>query len=130
MFHSPRLGCTMNSHQTNYSFLSSIHLSEKTVSDRYRGVILYVKNTLSYFRRHDLEPNGLECIWIQIKSKNTRNILYGEFYIPPNSDSAYYTLIEDSISLAMDSNISDVIITGDFNLNVMKQHEFRKRKLQ
>ena len=26
----------------------------------------------------------------------------------------------------MDSNISDVIITGDFNLNVMKQHEFRK----
>ena len=96
------------------------------VSDRYGGVILYIKNTLSYFRRHDLEPNGLECILIQIKSKNNRNNLYGVFYRPPNSDSAYYTLIEDSIGLAMDLNISDVIITGDFNLNVMKQHEFRK----
>ena len=32
--------------------------------DRYGGVILYVKNTLSYIRRHDLEPNRLECIWI------------------------------------------------------------------
>ena len=30
VLHSPRLGCTMNTHRTNYSFLPSIHLSEKT----------------------------------------------------------------------------------------------------
>ena len=68
----------------------------------------------------------IECIWIQIKSCNNRNILYGVFYRPPNSDSAYNSLIEDSIGLAMDSNITDVIITGDFNLNVMKESQFRK----
>ena len=94
--------------------------------DRYGGVILYVKNTLSYIRRHDLEPNRLECIWIQITSSNKRNILYGVFYRPPNSDSAYYSLNEDSIGLAMDSDISDVIITGDFNLNIINQQQYRK----
>ena len=40
--------------------------------------------------------------------------------------TAYFSLIEESIGLAIDSNISDVIITGDFNLNVMEQYEFRK----
>ena len=94
--------------------------------DRYGGVILYVKNTLSYIRRHDLEPNRLECIWIQITSSNKRNILYDVFYRTPNSDSAYYSLIEDSIGLAMDSDISAVIITGDFNLNIMNQQQYRK----
>ena len=106
----------------------SFHPPERKdrTGDRYGGVILYVKNTLSYTRRHDLEPNRLECIWIQIKSCNNRNILYGVFYRPPNSDSAYNSLMEDSIGLAMDSNITDVIITGDFNLNVMKESQFRK----
>ena len=87
---------------------------------------MYVKNNMSYIRRHDLEPIGLVCIWVQIKSSNNRNILFGVFYRPPNSHSAYFSLIEESIGLAMDSNISDVIITGYFNLNVMKQYEFRK----
>ena len=72
--------------------------------DRYGGVILYVKKTLSYIRRHDLELNRLECIWIQVKLENKRNILYGVFYRPPSSDSVYNSLIENSIGLAIDSN--------------------------
>ena len=94
--------------------------------DRYGGVILYVKETLSYIRRHDLELNRLECIWIQVKLENKRNILYGVFYRPPSSDSVYNSLIENSIGLAIDSNIPDVIIMGDFNYNVMNPTYFRK----
>ena len=80
---------------------------------RYGGVIVYIKNNLSYIRRSDLEPNGLECIWIQLMLSNKKQILYGAFYRPPNSDAAYTSLIEDSIGLATDTNISDIIITGD-----------------
>ena len=57
--------------------------------NRYGGIILYVNNNLSYIRRRDLGLNNHECIWVQIKSSNKRNILYGVFYRPPNSDSVY-----------------------------------------
>ena len=50
--------------------------------------------------------------------------MYGVFYRPPNSD--YYSLIEDSIGLAVDSGISDIIITGNFNLNVKIRNQFCK----
>ena len=69
---------------------------------------------------------GLECIWIHIRCTNHRTILYGVFYRAPNSDSTYTSLIEDSIDLAINSNIADVIITGDFNLNTMNENQFRK----
>ena len=117
-----------NEVSSNELLFPSFHPPERKdpADNRYGGVILYVRNNLSYIRRHDLELNRLECIWIQIKSSNKRNILYGVFYRPPTSDSVYTSLIEDSIGLAIDSNISDVIITGDFNLNIMNQTQFRK----
>ena len=47
----------------------SFHPPERKdrADNRYGGVILYVKNNLSYIRRQDLELNNLECIWVQIK---------------------------------------------------------------
>ena len=49
------------------------------ISDRYGGVMVYVKDSISYVRRNDLEITGVECIWIQIKLCNKRNILFGVF---------------------------------------------------
>ena len=88
--------------------------------------MVYVEDFISYVRRNDLEIAGLECILIQIKLCNKRNILITVFYRPPNSDSAYYSLIEDSIGLAIDSNISNIIITGDFNINQLNPTSNRK----
>ena len=68
----------------------------------------------------------VECIWIQIKLCNNKNILHGTFYRPPNSNLHYTSLLEDSISLAIDSNITDVVITGDFNLNYLNAASYRK----
>ena len=113
---------------SNELLFPSFHPPERKdrADNRYGGVILYVKNNLSYIQRQDLELNNLECIWVQIKSSKKRNILYGVFYRPPNSDSVYISQIEDSIGLAIDSSISDVIITGDLYLNTMNQTQFRK----
>ena len=106
----------------------TFHPSERKdrLSDRYGGVILYIKDTLTYTRRYDLELNRLECIWIQIKLHNKRNVLYGVFYRPPSSDSVYSSLVEDYIGLAIDSTISDVIVTGDFYLNTLNPIQSRK----
>ena len=85
--------------------------------DPHGGVAIYLHETLTYTRRHDLEPNGLECIWIEIKLCNKKQILFGVVYRPPNSDTSYMNLIETSFGLAADTGIHDIIITGDFNLN-------------
>ena len=37
--------------------------------------------------------------------------------------------IEDSIALAVDTNIKDITITGDFNFNIMNQQSSRKNHL-
>lgn len=95
------------------------------IGDSHGGVIIYVKDTIHYRRRLDLEPQGIECIWIQLTLKH-KQILFGLFYRPPNSDAIYYSTIEDSIHLAIDSGITDVIVTGDFNFNMLNTQTARK----
>ena len=47
-------------------------------------------------------------------------ILFGVFYRPPNSNASVLSCIQDSIALAVDTQIKDIVITGDFNLDWFK----------
>ena len=58
-------------------------------ADSHGGVMVYVKEGLHYKRRHDLEPNRTECIWIELINK-TRHVLFWAFYRPPNSDYIFF----------------------------------------
>ena len=87
--------------------------------------MIYIRESLYHNRRHDLEPRYIECMWIEIQLKHTR-ILFGLFYRPPNSDMTYYYSTEDSISLAMDTQINNIIITGDLNLDMLSHQIARK----
>ena len=89
------------------------------------GVILYVKETLFYKRRGDLEIRGVENIWIEL-ANNHKRVLFGVFYVPSNSDANYFSNIEDSLALPVDTGISDVIVTGDLNLNMLNVRTSRK----
>ena len=101
-------------------FILSYHPPERKdrIGDSHGGVILYVKDTLHFTRRHDLEPVGVECLWIELNLKH-KKLLLGLFYRPPSSDSAYFSSIEDSIYLAVDTGTKDIVITGDLNYNVL-----------
>ena len=95
------------------------------VGDCHGGVILYVKDNLYYKRRVDLEIAGIENIWIEL-AENHKRILFGVFYRPPSYDATYFLNIEDSIALAVDTGLSDIIVTGDFNLNMLNIRTSRK----
>ncbi|MEW8548396.1 MAG: endonuclease/exonuclease/phosphatase family protein, partial [Candidatus Thiodiazotropha sp.] len=113
---------------TNELLLHSYNTPERKdrAADNHGGVMIYVKDSLHYKRRADLESRNTESIWIEL-TNNHKRVLFGLFYRPPNSDSSYLSNIEDSISLAVDSpGISDIIITGDFNLNVLNPQTARK----
>ena len=93
--------------------------------DSHGGIMIYVKDTIYYKRRLDLEPRGIECIWIELVLKH-KHVLFGLFYRPPNSDLNYYSTMEDSIHLAVDTGINDIIITGDFKINMYDPQSARK----
>ena len=87
--------------------------------------MIYVKDSVHYTRWNDLKTLNIEYIWIIIQLKQTQ-ILFGLFYRPPYSDALYLSAIQDSISLALDTQISNIIVTADFNLNVLNQHTSNK----
>ena len=93
--------------------------------DGYGGVCIYVKNTLAYKRMEELEFTGIESIWIEVTMKQLR-ILVGVFYRPPNSNYEYWSKIDDSIHLAMDSRANDIIVLGDFNFNMLNHQSSSK----
>lgn len=93
--------------------------------DPHGGVMIYVKDGIFYKRRDDLEIRGIESIWIEVIN-NHKSILFGLFYRPPNADAQYFSNIEDSISLAIDTGISNIIVTGDLNFNFLNVQARRK----
>ena len=93
--------------------------------DAYGGICVFAKKELYSRRRNDLEMADVECIWLEIHNRN-RKVLIGTFYRPPNSTPATLTSIENSIGLAFDTDIENILITGDFNLDMLKQTSKRK----
>ncbi len=85
--------------------------------DSHGGVLLYVRDNIHYKRRVDLEIIGTECIWIELILK-TKRILFGVFYRPPNTNALQHSTIVDSIHLAVDTGIHNIIATGDFNIDM------------
>ena len=93
--------------------------------DAYGGVIIYVKNNIPCKRRTDLEVDGVESVWLEMKLKN-KTVLFATFYRAPNSTSEVQTKIESSLDLAYDTDASNIIITGDFNYNYLNTAGQRK----
>ena len=87
-------------------------------NDAYGSVLIYVKDHLNYIRRQDLEPRGVECLWVNIILIHKR-FLFSTFYRTLNVDLMYLSLIENSMHLAIDTGIKDIVITGGFNYNML-----------
>ena len=78
-----------------------------------------VKSELYAKRRIDLELQNTEWIWVEIFVDH-KKLLIGTFYRSPNSTNDALIAIVNSIGLANDTNIHDILITGDFNLDILK----------
>ena len=95
------------------------------VGDNHGGICVYATQNIYSRRRYDIERPNIECVWIEASVHN-KKILIGTFYRPPNSAQEVLSSIEDSISLAFDTNIQHILITGDFNLDILKQSSHKK----
>ena len=80
------------------------------------GLAVYSRSNIGVKRREDLEINGLEVIWVELRLSG-RRILIGGIYRPPNSDFSVWTKIEETIDKAKATNINDIYLLGDYNCN-------------
>ena len=68
-------------------------------------------------RRFDLEMDNLEAVWLQLKLQG-KKVLFGTFYIPPNSNQDIWFKLENTFDMALNDNSVDYIMaTGDLNEN-------------
>lgn len=106
----------INSHDLKITNYSVPYRYDRT--DRAGGVAIYVKDNLACKRRPDLEIQDLECVWLQARSHG-HNILVAGIYRPPNAGPNYWTLIQESIDRARNTNINDIVILGDLNNDLL-----------
>lgn len=93
--------------------------------DSHGGICVYVKENIFSKRRPELIMPDIESVWIEVSTRH-KKLLLGTFYRAPNSPADALTSIENSIGLAYDTNISNILVTGDFNLDMLQSAPKRK----
>lgn len=87
------------------------------------GVGIFISNDFSFKLRTDLCRNlsCIECLFIEVPQKGKRNILFGCFYRPPNTDTVLFnTEIVEILKVIENRKNSIVFLAGDFNLDLLK----------
>ncbi len=82
------------------------------------GVAIYVRDSLFAKQRNDLSINGLESLWIELHIDH-RKLLLGGIYRPPNSNNTEWNLLEESIDRAFNQPADNILVTGDFNIDIL-----------
>ena len=83
------------------------------------GVAIYIASGIPSCKRNDIIQGDIEGIWIEVSIQSHRFLLCG-MYRPPNSGSYYWDLIEQTFDNLCDSHITDLVILGDFNSDLLK----------
>lgn len=108
------------SHPSSLIFPSdyAVHRSDRSeaMASRGGGVLTAVRRDIHAFRRHDLETEDVDSVWIQIViNKNVKPFLLGNIYIPPGMDENLLNSYFSKIESTLDFTCYDIILVGDFN---------------
>ena len=100
--------------------------AQRPAGQRGGGVAIYVhkKYASSLITELTVMTDYNECIFANICSRN-KNIIVGTCYRPPSSNVSHFL---DSLSLIVSNlnpNRSDIILSGDFNLDMLNMHVLR-----
>ena len=90
------------------------------------GVAVYIKDSIPFVRRIDLETDKLECIWLEIKFPKTKSFLVSIWYRPPSTSKYLPTNFNEllhALLLKASTENKEMILTGDFNINYLKAKE-------
>ena len=89
------------------------------------GVAIYTKNKFVIIERHDLNITNdhFECLWIEIKNKNCKNIVVASIYRHPHDTldvyNSFLDYLENTLIKLIKEN-KELYICGDFNSDMLK----------
>ena len=89
------------------------------------GVAVYTKNKFNVLERSDLNiiNDHYESIWIEIKNKNSKNIIIASIYRHPHDTLALYDSFLDYLELTLiklNKENKEIYLCGDFNSDILK----------
>ncbi|XP_072043447.1 uncharacterized protein [Amphiura filiformis] len=89
------------------------------------GILCCVKDGVVFKEKSNLHDDSIEALWIEINLPHTKPLLLGTVYRVPNSKVDYIDKL-DQVFQNHTSLYDDVIIVGDFNLDLSKRYEASK----
>ena len=101
--------------------LCGYNLERKDRNSLGGGVACYINSNLIYTRKHDLELEDLEILWLEVKLKHSQLYLIAVVYRPPNSSNDFFPKVELQFEKALQYT-SNVVILGDFNCNMLTEN--------
>jgi hypothetical protein len=63
----------------------SVPLTKERAESSYGGVAVYIKEAVHYERKTDLEINGLECVWVELKIIKEKRYVW--YFLCPSEQS-------------------------------------------
>ena len=97
------------------------------------GVALYVKNSLNYsdvdFIHLNTNNKNIESQWVSIKQQNSRTILIGNVYRPPQGNIETFIQVLEDILTSMDLSKIELFIMGDLNIDILERKNPNTKKL-
>ena len=81
------------------------------------GLARFIKDSINWERRYDLENDDVEGMWVEVFIKNTRSFLIRVYYTPPDTSDHLLTNFNGVIGETLRENVregKDITIMGIF----------------
>ena len=82
------------------------------------GVCIYLRNSITFERRCELEENDLKLIPLEISKPDSRPFLVVTWYMPPKTPLEHFEKFEIFLEKA-DTKYTEIYILGDLNCNIL-----------
>ena len=92
---------------------------DRTTGMEHGGILCYVRDGIVFTEKSDLYNDNVEALWIEINLPQTKPLLLGTVYRAPDSKAEYIDKL-DFLFQNCTSLYDDVVIVGDFNLDLCK----------
>ncbi|KAH6946917.1 hypothetical protein HPB50_016142 [Hyalomma asiaticum] len=97
--------------------VSSHAIFRKDRHGRGGGVLAAIPAGIPVHRRHDLEHDDLEAIFLELHLSRG-SLLIGCVYCPPKLRDHSYMLLDAALSKADTKSLTDIVLFGDFNAHI------------
>ena len=104
----------------------SLIRKDRYTSKRGGGILIFIKETLSFIRRGELEYVQDEYVCFELKNGHTSPLLLCFAYRSPNADLSWLIRFEKKVVESL-AEVKYTIIMGDFNIDLMRDDYKCKR---